>query len=177
MGEYWFGSTDGADLMAVGDGMVFVGGPFQAALLDATTGVELEHVNYEETETEQDPEDQYLAMGGWDEPTAVTVGTRTVTVLPSRGEITSGEKVGEFVPAANPMEVDGFVVANALEGLVVSDGSGRTWSFEVEKPMVDEGRVVGSDGWVFAPTSSGEIVAIRLDPSALDAAEVAWRDR
>lgn len=174
---YWFAASDGVDLIAAGGDFVFVGGPFTAALLDRRSGIELEHVNHEEAETERDPEDQFLGMAGSGDAETITVGSRSVTLVPGTGEIVSRNRVEGFVPAANPLEAGTFTVTNSLDGLAVEDGSGGNWVFEVDSPMYDEGPVVGLGGWVFAPTSSGEIVAVELERAALDAAESAWRSR
>lgn len=173
-GEYWFAPTDGVDLLAVGDSLVMVGGAFEARLLSMATGVELEYVNYEETESDGDPEDQFLDIGSGHEPVEITVGERTIDVVPDEGRIVSSPPTEGFVPAANPLVSGDFTISNSLEGLVVTSVDGGAWTFGVEGPMFDESPVVVADGWLFAGTSSGIVVAVRLDRSDLDAAAAAW---
>ncbi|MCB0993726.1 MAG: hypothetical protein KDB21_01455 [Acidimicrobiales bacterium] len=171
--SYWFARTEGVDLLAIGDGIVFAGGPFDARLLDSDTGDVAGYVDYEDLDG--DYADQFLGLS--DEPLDIVVDGRTIHIVPAEGRIVSDDPDSTFVGAANPLTYDRFLVTNSLDGLVVTSGDGESWDFHVAAPMVDETDVVVSEGWMFAATSDSTLVAVRLTPEDLAAAADAWSER
>lgn len=173
--DHWTVSGEGAEMLAVGDGLVFVYG-FETSLVELSSG--------EVLATE--------VFDGLDGPPAMEsdverfrVGAREVFVRAEDHRILADPQedppmLQSGAPAPpeylSIVSVGQYSIENSLEGAVIRHSDGSEWRFPVEEPLFDE-RAVAMGDWVVLGMSdpAGTVLAIDLSSRrGLDAAAAEW---
>jgi hypothetical protein len=166
---YWFVLTDGVDLIAFGDGTVLTDGSGWSQLLDRFTGAVLDS-------GENDP-DGVLDRQPGEPVVSVTLDSAVLDVrVEDHVVVDDGEEVPQ-VEFGHKLTAGDYVLEAVDQGLVVQDGHSRTWEFLDRESLVDPTEIFVVDGWAYAGLANGQLVALRLGHTSLDAAARAWSDQ